>query len=409
MSAGVNRTEVDPSIVPAVLQERLRADLPISAIWLHHGECIVGLGVHDQAHLHGPQPMAQARQWWHQHLDHLDLNRVSPLALAGFAFDSHHASSTVLLPEAVLRHDSHGTHLSWIDQRPTWSSSTPTRLPEVTAVEQGPLDPAQWQHSVAQAVRLIRQRQLSKVVLARSILAHLDADLDLPSLAIHLAATYPQCFSFALDGWVGASPELLLNLQDKTVSSMVLAGTVATPDANSPASNEQAIAALQTSVKDLHEHRLSVESVTDALASCCSWVHAPAQPHVLRLAGVAHLATGVTGRANPGVSLWELLAALHPTAAICGAPRQAAAEVISRLEGLDRGRYTGPVGWFDASGAAQFAIALRCGHLEASQRLRLFAGAGIVADSDPAAELAETTSKVQPLLRALGGSRGLLH
>jgi menaquinone-specific isochorismate synthase len=196
------------------------------------------------------------------------------------------------------------------------------------------------------------------------------------------------------------------------VRSLVLAGT--TPRGGSAAEDAALGAALLASAKDVEEHRYAVADVRAALAPLCDRLDVDEQPWLLRLANLQHLATGVTGRlagspqAAPGAALSEhasalaLAAALHPTAAVCGTPAGAAMELIRELEGMDRGRYAGPVGWVDARGSGEWAIALRCGEI-AGKRARLFAGGGIVAGSQPESELAETETKFRPMRRALEG------
>jgi menaquinone-specific isochorismate synthase len=162
--------------------------------------------------------------------------------------------------------------------------------------------------------------------------------------------------------------------------------------------------ALARSSKDLEEHEYAVASVAEALAPYCSGMHVPDAPYVLELPNVLHLATDVTGVADHGRSALRLAAALHPTAAVCGTPTAAARTMIAELEHMDRERYAGPVGWIDARGDGEWGIALRCGQLDETDRrqMRLFAGCGIVAGSDPSAELAEAGAKLVPMRDALG-------
>ena len=162
-------------------------------------------------------------------------------------------------------------------------------------------------------------------------------------------------------------------------------------------------ASLARSSKDLEEHEYAVRSVADALAPHCTSMNTPESPFVLHLPNVMHLATDVTGRLTNGATSISLAAALHPSAAVCGTPRDRASALIDELEGMDRRRYAGPVGWVDAAGDGEWGIALRCGELDATdpRRVRLFAGCGIVAGSDPASELAESAAKLVPMRSAL--------
>jgi menaquinone-specific isochorismate synthase len=204
-----------------------------------------------------------------------------------------------------------------------------------------------------------------------------------------LAQRYPACFTFAVEGLVGATPELLVERQGDQVTSRVLAGTAWDADA---------AARLLASEKDLEEHDYAVRSAFDAIAPYCTQLTAPA-PTVLELANVAHLATEVTGTLRTRASLngtptdaLSLAGLLHPTAAVCGTPTRRASRTIAQLEGMDRGRYAGPVGWMDARGDGEWGIALRCAEVDGAQ-LRLFAGCGIVSGSDPESEFAEAQAK----------------
>jgi menaquinone-specific isochorismate synthase len=184
----------------------------------------------------------------------------------------------------------------------------------------------------------------------------------------------------------------------------VLAGTIRRT--GNDARDLALAASLARSSKDLEEHEYAVRSVADALAPHCTSTNVPEAPFVLHLANVMHLATDVTGVLADGTSSLGLAAALHPSAAVCGTPTEAAAALIARLEGMDRDRYAGPVGWIDAEGDGEWGIALRCARLDGADphRLRLFAGCGIVAGSDPEAELAESVAKLVPMRDALAGA-----
>ncbi|HSP60968.1 MAG TPA: chorismate-binding protein, partial [Ornithinimicrobium sp.] len=213
----------------------------------------------------------------------------------------------------------------------------------------------------------------------------------------------------------GATPEMLVRLQGGRARSRVLAGTirrgrapdaaVAPAPATTPATDHPTDPRLRlvSSEKDLDEHAYAVRSVADALAPHCTDLQVPEAPYVLELPDVYHLASDLTGRMVSGATSLRLAAALHPSAAVCGTPTPAAAALIEELEGMDRGRYAGPVGWVDGSGDGDWGIALRCGELAPDRRsLRLFAGGGIVAASDPRSELAETEVKLTAMRHALG-------
>jgi menaquinone-specific isochorismate synthase len=257
-----------------------------------------------------------------------------------------------------------------------------------------------FRQAVEAAVARIRAGELAKVVLAHDLVARADADIDARFLLRRLADRYPDCWTFAVDGLVGATPELLVRRSGEHVRSRVLAGTVAR---GADAADDVALqASLRSSAKDLEEHRLAVESVTDLLAAHCDELSVPESPYVLELPNVCHLASDVTGRVRDGADALELAGSLHPSAAVGGTPTDAAMRVRRELEPMDRGRYAGPVGWVDARGDGEWGIALRCAQLD-GRSARLFAGCGIVADSDPDAEVLEAQTKFVPLRDALEG------
>ncbi|MBW3085661.1 Isochorismate synthase MenF [Austwickia sp. TVS 96-490-7B] len=345
------------------------------------------------------------------------------MAFGSFAFSPHSARGGLLrVPHVILsRYDGHtmlttvvdrdqtadaqidAAHRSWEETVPGGNAavSDPTDPGEV-AFADGALSGPAWQSVVATAVDNIRAGALDKVVLARDLIAECDAPVDPRWLLRRLAADYAKTWVFAVDALVGATPEMLCRLDRGRVTSRVLAGTIRRT--GDEAHDLASAAALTRSSKDLEEHAYAVRSVADALAPHCRDVDAPATPFVLRLPNVLHLASDVTGRLSDGLTSLALAAALHPSAAVCGTPRQDAADLIDEVESMDRGRYAGPVGWIDAHGDGEWGIALRCGEIdpERSGRIRLFAGCGVVAASDPAAELAESNAKLVPMRSALG-------
>jgi menaquinone-specific isochorismate synthase len=278
----------------------------------------------------------------------------------------------------------------------------PPRPPTGVRYGQGALSPEAWQGVVCEAVRRISAGELDKVVLARDLLVSADEDIDPRWLVAELARRYASCWTYLVDGLVGATPEMLVQREAGLVTSRVLAGTIRR--SGDGQGDLQLAAALARSGKDLEEHEYAVASVARSLAPFCSGMHVPEAPYVLELPNVLHLATDVTAAARPGSTSLSLAAALHPSAAVCGTPTPAARDLISELEHLDRERYAGPVGWVDAHGDGEWAIALRCGQLDETdpRRMRLYAGCGIVAGSDPDAELAESVAKLLPMREALG-------
>jgi menaquinone-specific isochorismate synthase len=289
------------------------------------------------------------------------------VGFASFTFDPDLSGSVVIIPDGVTAE---------FDAAP----SQPGGVIEDT-------DDSSWRAIVEMGLDAINSGELTKVVLARHLTAQLREDADVFGVAASLLKTQPDCHVFAVDGLVGASPELLLRLDGGLLQSTPLAGSSVGDDAS-----------LATS-KMAEEHSLAADSVADALVSSGVEFHR-ANPEVLDVGSIQHLATRFTGSVEPGTTFVELLPRLHPTAAVAGTPRHAAMALIRQLEGNTRGRYSGPVGWFDTDGNCEFALALRCGFVDGS-RVRLHSGAGIVAGSEAGAELAETWWKLQPMAEAL--------
>ena len=330
-----------------------------------------------------------------------------PVAIVSLAFDPMASGSVVVVPQVVLgRRDGR----SWLTLVTPPGAVQVPQLRRRPAAAAGPLDahveaavPSEtaWSNAVARAVQTMRAGELDKVVLARALDVRAQDVLDPRAIAARLAARFPSCFTYLCDGLVGASPELLVRRLGRHVESLVLAGTMRR--GGTAAEDERLEQMLTTSVKDRYEHRLAVESVRSVLRDVTVEMDEDAQPHLLRLANVTHLATSLTGWLQaPAPSALALSARLHPTAAVGGTPREAALELIRSLEAAPRGRYAAPVGWMDANGDGEFALALRCAQLDGS-RARLWAGNGIVADSSPDAELAETTAKLDAVLSAIIG------
>jgi menaquinone-specific isochorismate synthase len=277
----------------------------------------------------------------------------------------------------------------------------PPRPPGAVAYSDGTRTSDEWTGVVAEAIRRIAAGEVAKVVLARDLVARTDGPLDPRWPLRRLADSYPGCWTFAVDGLIGATPEMLVRLEKGVATSRVLAGTLRRT--GDPARDLRKSNDLAGSVKDLEEHGYGVRSVADALARHCTSVDVPEAPFVLALPNVMHLATDVSAVVADSSTSLGLLASLHPSAAVCGSPTAAALRLIREIEGLDRGRYAGPVGWMNATGDGEWGIALRCAQIDpaAPERLRLYAGCGIVAGSKPRDELAESVAKLVPMRDAL--------
>ncbi|MFN8019403.1 MAG: isochorismate synthase [Acidimicrobiales bacterium] len=259
--------------------------------------------------------------------------------------------------------------------------------------------PAEWQDAVAQATARIRAGELDKVVLAREVTVTADADLSVATILLRLSQQHAGCFLYLVDGFCGASPELLVARHGDVVTAQPMAGTK--PRRGDPEAGAVLAAELLASTTYRHEHQVTIDEVHETLLAFSSYVDYEPEPSVVPLANVVHLATRVEGRlSHPPASILELVAALHPTPAVCGRPRDAALAVIAELEGLDRGRYAGAVGWVDASGNGQFAVSIRGAEIS-GPTARVIAGNGMVGDSDPPTELIETRAKLQAMLSAI--------
>ncbi|MEY9212486.1 isochorismate synthase [Thermobifida halotolerans] len=266
----------------------------------------------------------------------------------------------------------------------------------------------EYARGVARAVDRISRTGLRKVVLARALDLSLDRPVDPGWLLRRLAGQNPRGYAFAVEvpgadrrtTLVGASPELLVARRGRAVRCHPLAGSAAR-DAD-PDVDRRRARSLAGSEKDRREHAFVVAAIADALRPLCTALDVPARPSLTATATMWHLGTRITGElADPEVSSLALARAVHPTPAVCGTPTEAARQAVAELEPFDRGHYAGAVGWCDAEGDGEWAVALRCAEVS-DREVRLFAGAGIVADSDPRAELAETAAKFRTVLAALG-------
>lgn len=290
-------------------------------------------------------------------------------AFASFTFDQDEPGSVVLIPETTMR--------------------TQALDPGRGAVGSTILDDGigRWREGFRTAMEAVLAGEVEKVVLARQVVVTLQPGADASDIVTRLAADNPGCYSFSVGGLVGASPELLVSLKDGWIKSLALAGTATDPEE-------------LESVKMSEEHRHVAESVQSVLGRHLKSIELAEQvtvPHGL----MSHIGTRVEGPALPGTTVADVLGDLHPTAAVGGTPTTGAIELIRKVEPVSRGRYAGPVGWFDREGQGVFALALRCGQMNAST-MTLYAGGGLLEGSEESAELAETEMKLSPMLTALG-------
>ncbi len=396
-----------PGLAPTIVRTRAIADpgalsdrLPEEPVlsWIRDGEGIVGWGTTARLELPGTDFTNTAESWWREHCqsllvdDDVRLPGTGPVAFGSLAFDDRTATSTLVVPRVVVGRRAGRAWLTTYDDAPA-AIPPPSRphAPHRVSYADGALTATEWTGAVAEAVRRIRAGKLDKVVLARDLLATTLLPIDVRFLIARLAERYASCFTFSVDGMVGATPELLVRRMGDRIESRVLAGSAR----RGPRGDD-----LLQSDKDLSEHEYAVRSVVDVLAKYCDPLDVPAEPSLLRLPNVVHLSTDVSGTASTDATSLALAAAVHPPAAVCGTPTDVALDLIPELERMDRGRYAGPVGWVDAAGDGEWGIALRCAEVN-DTRVRMFAGCGIVADSDPVRELAETQDKFVVIRDAL--------
>ncbi|MGH9209552.1 MAG: isochorismate synthase [Acidimicrobiales bacterium] len=354
--------------------------------------------------------------------DAVGLPGCGPVAFGALAFVPGTPSSLVV-PELVVGRAEDGTR--WLTTIGPAAGPHPdhTVLAADAAGGDGPgraevrrytvestMAPEQWCELVARATKTLvtvppgipmrtETDEFVKVVLAREVLVATDVPIDRAAVLGRLRAMYPGCHLASVDGLVAASPELLVARSGDMVRSHPMAGTA--PRGGDPTTDQRLAASLLASAKDREEHQITIDMVHDTLLDWCSFLDYEAEPSVVAVANVQHLATLVEGRlSRPAPSVLELVAALHPTPAVAGWPRDQAVRWIVDNEGFDRGRYAGTVGWADAAGNGTWAVTVRCAEIGGSSA-RLFGGNGIVADSDPVTELAETRAKLQALLSAI--------
>ncbi len=407
----VRTTRLDLETAVALV-DLLPIDEPVA--WLRNGEGLVGWGVAAQVRTAGADRFDDADSWWSSLTSHavvrsdLDLPGTGLVCFGTLAFADDPGDSVLTVPSIVVGRRG---ETAWI------TTVSPTGLdlldvsvdvadrpaaPRGVRFADGALDGEAWMVAVADAVARIAAGDLEKVVLARDLIATADEAIDVRWPLRRLTELYPTCWTFHVDGMFGATPELLVRRERGLVTSRVLAGTI-----RRSGDDERDLAlaaALARSSKDLAEHEYAVRSVADSLGPHCSSMNVPETPFVLHLPNVMHLATDVVAVVHDAerVSSLQLAASLHPSAAVGGTPAEAATRLITEIEGMERGRYAGPVGWMDARGDGEWGIALRSAQVDGST-VRLFAGCGIVADSDPESELAETQAKFVPVRDSLGG------
>ena len=431
----VSRTRV---LAPGEVQDLLDVIGPDGFAWIRAGAGFVTAGVAARLPVEaGPGRFAAAAAAVAEALQSIAIDGPSPteesgpgagpIAVGALPFDDR-SSGSLVVPALVVLRRSDGS--GWVTtvgagdavadlayERNTYRNGTQT-APASSAIaghvslNGHPVAPdavpgrrevpgrAVWTESVRRILSTIDAGEVRKVVLARQLVVEAGGAFDRRVILDRLRRGHPSCFTYAAGDFVGASPELLIRRRGGEVASCPMAGTVRRGD--TPEEDEALVAGLRRSVKEAEEHRLLVDAVVSALAPVCAEPPTAGEPDVVRFPTVSHLATRVSGALRePAPSALALAGLLHPTPAVGGLPRAEALAAIAALEEFDRGLYAGPVGWVDANGDGEWAVALRGAQLDGT-RARLVAGAGIVAGSDPDAEWAETEAKLRPMLAAVG-------
>ena len=376
--------------------------------WVRGGDGLIGIGIYKRHVVKGSNRFAEARKWWRNEISTMEIHNnvhgtgTGPILFSSFSFDSAE-ESILVIPQVVIGQRNGKSWITWIGAKPQPGLQKAAMEKSALNLNWSGSNGDVWQDRVARAVEKIKGNQLEKVVLARFATATTNTSINPRNLLRELANEYPSTWVYSNTGLVGATPELLVRLSKSLVTSRILAGTI-----RKTGDDERDLAlagSLARSSKDLEEHEYAVRSVADALAPLCSSTNVPESPFVLHLSNVMHLATDVTGVLSDNSSpadIFDLVARLHPSAAVCGTPTEIAQRTIDEIEGISRGRYAGPIGWIDANGDGELGIALRCGQISGDAKsIRIYAGCGIVAGSDPEREYAESQAKLLPMRSAL--------
>jgi len=399
------------------------------------GKGIAGSGVALRAEFSGPDRFHDATTWWSEVVERATVKNAlgrpgtGLLAMGAFSFNTlSHDQSVLIVPRHIWGTDEHGswqTTIEVTEQQGTQESglaashplatdsdnpaNTSSRGTEPASAHGSQTPNSEWHAGqvseerfldlVSKAKEGISQGGLHKVVVARDLVRSVEQEPDWRLVLQGLTEAYPDTFVFSLDGFFGASPETLVSLRGEHVSLRVLAGSTAR--GTHPEEDRAQSQALSTSTKDLDEHQFAVRSVVESLAAANITAVADDSPFSLKLPNLWHLATDVVAKVPEGIGGLRVLQALHPTAAVAGSPTADALAFLEEHENLDRGRYAGPVGWIDERGDGDWAIALRCAQYNPeAHTLTAYAGAGVVAESDPERELLETGLKFRPITEA---------
>ena len=336
-------------------------------------------------------------------IDHDDqAGGARPLAMGVVPFKPGSPCELVIPAMAVVKAADGRRWVTTIDDTVAELDTPPRPEPRAQSFTSEPLTPVKaYLRAVTAARDAVRNGRLTKAVIAREICVSSDEPIDIHAVLVRLRMSFGSSYRYSIDGFVGAMPELLVSVEDNIVRAHPFAGT--TPRSGDPDTDQHAAAELLASAKNQTEHRVVIDMIHDTLLPWCSYLDWEPEPSIVAVANVQHLGTRMEGHlSDPRPNVLELVRALAPTPAVGGFPRAEALALIDEVEGFERGRYAGSVGWVDAAGDGTWAVALRCAEFSADRRsARLVAGGGIVADSDPLAELAETQAKFQAMLSAI--------
>ncbi|MBB32537.1 MAG: hypothetical protein CL455_02650 [Acidimicrobiaceae bacterium] len=328
-------------------------------------------------------------------------------AFGAFPFDPNQ-SAELIIPRIILGKHASGerwvTYTSELDLsyddiiQEIENTNVNEEHPPITEINvDSPIKPEIWRDKKIPAIKdLINNQIVKKVVLARELILTANKEIPIETILEKLKDNNTESMIFNIDGFIGASPELLVSRFGNSVRANPLAGTATRRKEEN--ADKQSRQELLDSTKDAYEHKVTIEWLLKELLPFCSFIDADPEPRIMSLPHVHHLGTEVTGQlSQPAASILELVMALHPTPAVAGDPQTEALKIIKDLEGIDRRRYAGPVGWVDSSGNGEFAVGIRSAEIHGKEA-RLYAGVGLVADSEPQSELNETRSKFQTML-----------
>ncbi len=352
---------------------------------------------------------------------------TGPILMGGFSFDplikrtelwNHFDDAKFVLPTIMLSVYKGSTYLTTnIICEPTGTTFVESDIEQLEGLLEGnrkdpisnsftkeEVQPKEWMESVRNATKKVQAGEVEKVVLAREIKLHFDKPIETDAILARLKEEQPMSYLFAIEYgdscFIGASPERLIKKKGGEFLTTCLAGSIRR--GKTPSEDEQLANELLSDRKNLYEHDVVVQMIKNAMKESCIRISSPTQPDILKMRDIQHLYTPVRGVAKENVSLLTVVDRLHPTPALGGQPKQKAYEIIRELEVLDRGWYGSPVGWLDTKDNGEFAVAIRSGLIN-SNNASLFAGCGIVGDSEPESEYTETMIKFRPMLSALGG------